>query len=156
PQNEILSVSTIFVRRFDVRPLQTLVARLAFTRGWNLDRDVQFAADGETGLRGYRLHAFEGDRTVVVNVEQRIFSMREILQLVAPGAAVFFDAGTAAPPGAPLTFRDVKKDAGAGLRLGIPRAATNSVIRIDLAYAFDRDALGRKGFLLSFSSSQAF
>lgn len=156
PRNEILSTSVVFVRPFDVRPLQTFVARLRFTRGWNLDRDVQFAADGETGLRGYRLHSFTGDRSMVVNVEQRVFSTREILQLVAPGAAVFFDAGTATPPGTPLTFRAAKKDAGFGLRLGIPRAATNSVIRIDLAYAFDRDPLGRRGLLLSFSSSQAF
>ena len=127
-----------------------------FDRGWNLDRDVQFFADGQNGLRGYRLYAFEGDKRVVWNAEQRLFMGREFLQLFSPGAAIFFDTGAATPPGQPLRFADFKTDVGIGLRIAITRASTNSVLRFDLAYALNRDPRGRRGFLVSFSSGQGF
>ena len=49
----------------------------------------------------------------------------------------------------------VKSDVGIGLRMGLPRTPKN-LLRIDLAYALNRDPLGRKGWLLAFSSGQAF
>src|SRR5262245_60261054 len=82
--------------------VQTTVARAVFQRGWNLDGDVQFFADGDHGLRGYRLYAFEGDRRFILNVEHRVFGGFEVLQLFTLGAAIFVDTGTAVPPGAPL------------------------------------------------------
>ncbi|MGH9369318.1 MAG: hypothetical protein ACRD3M_16795, partial [Thermoanaerobaculia bacterium] len=108
------------------------------------------------GLRGYRLYAFEGDRRVVVNLEHCVFGGFEVLQLFSLGAALFVDTGTAVAPGEPLRFSSLKTDAGAGLRIGIARAASNTVLRLDWAYAFDPDPLGRRGWLLSFSSGQAF
>jgi hypothetical protein len=156
-RNTILSGFLGFARRFSTaRPLQTFLARLQFDYGWRLDRDVQFAADGLTGLRGYRLHAFTGDKRLVFNAEQRFFSGREILQLVSPGAAVFFDAGAALPRGVSFALERIHADAGVGLRFGIARAGGNNVLRMDAAYAFDRDPRGRQGWLVSFSSSQAF
>ncbi|MEO8432843.1 MAG: hypothetical protein ABI592_15145 [Acidobacteriota bacterium] len=157
PRNEILSGRVLFVHKFDgIRPLQTFVSRLTFDRGWNLDRDVQFFADGDNGLRGYRLYAFEGDKRVIFNAEQRFFLAREFLQLFSPGAAVFFDTGAATPPGQPLRFSDFRSDVGVGIRISISRAATNSVLRLDLSYALDRDPRGRRGLLVSFSSGQVF
>src|SRR5262249_40604105 len=100
--------------------------------------------------------AFEGDRRFIWNVEQRIFSGKEILQLVAPGLAVFFDTGAAVPPGQPLRVQDLKSDVGVGLRFGIARAPANNIIRIDLAYALSSGPLGRRGFRVSFASGQAF
>lgn len=155
-RNEIVSAEARYVRRFDTALLQTFVGRLHYDQGWRLDRDVQFFADGLTGLRAYRLHAFEGDKDLILNLEHRIFSGREILQLVAPGAAIFVDTGTAAPEGRPLRVADFKTDAGVGLRFGLARAPVNNVLRLDFAYAFNRDPRGRHGFLVSFSSSQAF
>ena len=55
PKNEILSGSATYVQKFGAWPLQTLVSHLRFDLGWNLDKDVQFFADGGNGLRGYRL-----------------------------------------------------------------------------------------------------
>ncbi|MGH9315926.1 MAG: POTRA domain-containing protein [Thermoanaerobaculia bacterium] len=156
PENEILSLGLRYVRKFDTRPLQTLVSRLVFDRGWRLDGDVQFFADGSTGLRGYHLHAFAGDKRVIWNVEQRVFSGKEILQLISPGLAVFFDTGVATPSGQPLRLSDLKSDVGAGLRFSISRAATNNILRIDFAYALNPDPQGRKGWLVSFSSGQEF
>jgi len=107
-------------------------------------------------LCGYRLHAMTGDKRLLVNVEQRFFSEREYLQLFSPGAVVFVDAGTAVPRQTGLTFSQIKEDAGVGLRIAIARAGGNNILRIDVAYPFQRDAQGRRGLLVSFSSSQAF
>jgi hypothetical protein len=134
---------------------QTTVFRLHGDRGWNLDRDVQFFADGLTGLRGYRLYAFSGDKTAIVNVEHRIHLGRELFQLVEPGLALFVDSGTAAPPGTRLRLSDFKTDAGFGLRFQATRASV-PVIRLDFAWALDRDARGRSGLLISASSGTAF
>jgi hypothetical protein len=155
-RNEMVSASLFFARRFSTDLLQTLVARLQFDRGWRLDRDVQFVADGDNGLRGYSLHAFTGDRRILCNVEQRFFSGREFFQLISPGAVVFFDTGTAVSPGKPMRLSDFKTDVGLGLRFSISRAASNSVVRIDFAYPLDRDFFGRRRLLVSFSSGQVF
>lgn len=156
PQNEILSGSVAYARRFATRILQTLVSHLQFTLGWNLDRDVQFFADGANGLRGYRLHTFEGNKRIIWNVEHRIFSGKEILQLASFGAAVFFDTGSAKLPGQPLKISDFKSDLGVGLRMAISRASVNSIVRVDIAYPINADPFGRKRWLVSFSSGQAF
>lgn len=157
PANELLSGTVLYVRKFgDLVPLQTFVSRLLFNIGWRVDRDVQFFADAQNGLRGYRLDAFEGDKRIVWNAEQRIFGGKELLQLFSPGAAVFFDAGAVAEPGRPLHWTEVKSDAGVGLRIGITRAATNTILRLDAAYPLNADAHGRRGILVTFSSGQAF
>jgi hypothetical protein len=157
PQNTIASAFVGYVRRFRLTRIpQTFVARVQYDHSWRLDPEIQFEASGATGLRGYRLHAMTGDRRLLVNVEQRFFSEREYLQLFSPGAVVFVDAGTAVPRQTGLTFSQIKADAGFGLRIAIARAGGNNILRIDVAYPFQRDAQGRKGLLVSFSSSQAF
>ncbi|HEY0591308.1 MAG TPA: hypothetical protein VGF40_06050, partial [Thermoanaerobaculia bacterium] len=109
--------------------------------------------DGETGLRGYRLHAFEGDRVAILNLEHRIFLGRELWHVLSPGAAAFVDAGLA---GSALTgWGHAKTDVGVGLRLGLSRAPRN-LFRLDVAYALDPDPRGERGFVVSFSSGQAF
>jgi outer membrane protein assembly factor BamA len=155
-ENAIFSASANYVYKFGTPLLQTFVSHLRYDQGWKLDNDVQFFADGDNGLRGYRLHAFEGNRRVILNLEHRVFSGKEILQLIAPGLVVFFDTGAALPPGQSFGIRDLKSDVGVGLRLGIARAPTNNILRFDLAYAFNPDPLGKRGFLVSFSSAQAF
>ncbi len=156
PKNEILSGRVNGVWKFDTNLLQTLVSRLQVDLGWNLDRDVQFFADGDNGLRAYHLYSFEGNRRVLWNIEHRIFSGKEVLQLVSFGAAAFFDTGTAVPEGMPLKLSEFKSDVGVGIRMGITRAAFNSIVRLDFAYALNPDPFGRKGWLISFSSGQAF
>jgi len=154
--NAVVQGEARLVRRFRTGLRQTLVGRLNVTRGWDLDRDTQFFADGDTGLRGYPLWAYEGDRRVILNLEHRVFSGRELFQVVAPGAAVFFDAGSAVSSGSPLRPGRMKSDVGAGLRLALPRAAVHSLFRIDAAWPLSPDPAGRRDVLISFSSSQAF
>jgi hypothetical protein len=157
PANQILSGRLLYVLKLPMLvPMQTFVSHVVVDWGWNVDRDVQFYADPDNGLRGYKLHAFAGDRRVVFNAEQRFFVGKEILQLFSPGAAVFFDTGYASPPGRPMTFSEFKSDVGVGLRIAITRAATNSILRLDLAYPLNADAHGRRGLLVTFSSGQVF
>jgi hypothetical protein len=153
--NEIAGANLLYVLRLPARWLQTLVVRADYRRGIHLDRDVQFIADGLDGLRAYPVHAYGGDKRLLVNVEQRLFLGRELLQVFAPGAVVFFDAGAAPPPGKPLSFASLKSDAGAGLRFAIARAQ-GLVVRLDWAYQLNRDPFGHRGFVLSAGSSQAF
>ena len=131
----------------------TLVGRIGTLVGWNLDPENQIALDGTTGVRGYRLHAVEGDRRLVANAEARVFLVPEIWSLLSFGLAGFGDVGYSW--GGPEGFWHLA-DAGLGLRIGITRASKNNLVRIDVARVLHPDPQGRTGWLVSFSSGQAF
>lgn len=153
-RNAVATLETLAVHRTGDEHPSTFVAHLAVSSAWRQDRDAQFFVDGENDLRGYRVHSFEGSRAIVLNLEQRLYLGRELLQLASPGVVAFVDAGNATNGGLGDLMR-LKLDAGVGLRVGLPRTPKN-LLRIDFAYAFNRDPLGRRGFLVSFSSGQAF
>lgn len=156
-ENSLASASVLYVRRFETAPRQTFLAQLSGLRGWNLDGDVQIFADAQSGLRAYRLRAFEGDARVILNLEHRIFSGAQWFGLISPGLAVFFDAGlVGGEPTQSLRLSEVKMDAGVGLRFAAAWAPGTNVFRIDAGYAFQRDPAGHKGWLISFSAGQAF
>lgn len=150
PQNAIVSFD---VRAYLQSPRWTFVARIGANSGWRLDPETQIYFDGLTGVRGYRLHAVSGTGHVVGNLELRTVFFPDVLRLVSIGAAAFCDAG--ASWGAPDGFWRLS-DAGVGLRFGLTRASQTTLLRIDFARPFDPDPLGRTGWLVSFSSSQAF
>lgn len=154
PEHTIASTSLLMVRRTDARYPRALVGRIAVTNGWRVDRDVQFFADGLTGLRGYRAHSFAGSRAIVMNLEERIYLGREILQLASPGVVAFIDAGNATYGGVSELMK-LKTDIGVGIRVGLPRTPKN-LLRVDFSYALNDDPLGRRGWMVSFSSGQAF
>ena len=149
-ENALLSADT---RAYFLLEPWTLVGRFSTSVGWNLDPESQLPLDGFNGMRGYRLHAVEGDRHFVGNVEARVLVVPEILQLLSFGFAAFGDAGYSW--GDPDGFWRLA-DVGVGLRIGITRASKNSLLRMDVARALFPDPLGRTGWLLSFSSGQAF
>lgn len=155
-ENTLVEGQLIGVWRPTERSRQTLVGRALVTVADRLDREIQVEADGANGLRAYRLHAFAGDRRIVVNLEDRFRLTSELLHLFVLGGAVFVDAGYAWPPGTPVSLSDMRVDAGVGLRVGLPRASRHALLRFDLAYALRPDLRGRRGWLVSFSSSQAF
>jgi len=149
-ENALVSADT---RAYFLLDPWTFVGRLATSVGWNLDPESQLPLDGVNGVRGYRLHAVEGDRRLVGNVEARVLVVPEILQLLSFGFAAFGDAGYSwGEPDGSWKLADV----GVGLRIGITRASKNSLLRMDLARSLHPDPLGRTGWLLSFSSGQAF
>jgi outer membrane translocation and assembly module TamA len=89
-----------------------------------------------------------------MNLEERMYLGREIMQLASPAVVAFIDSGNATYGGMSdlLAF---KTDLGVGIRIGLPRTPRN-VLRIDFAYALNRDPLLRRGWIVSFSSGQAF
>lgn len=126
-----------------------------YDRGWDLDRDRQLFADGENGLRGYRLHAFEGDQRIIVNAEHRVFLGREIFNLFSPGIVGFIDAGSIGHGLDGIGSSSTKFDAGVGLILGLSRSGHNTA-RIDFARAFNDDPLGRSPWVISVSGGRSF
>jgi len=153
--NEILGGDLRFIRRTEARYPHALVGRINIISGNDLDGEKQFFADGDTGLRAYRLHAFSGDSSLIMNLEERLFLGRELWQVLSPGIAVFVDAGNAANGSDAFDPGNLHFDAGFGLRIGVSRTPRN-IFRLDFAYAFDPDPLGNQGWLVSFSGSQAF
>lgn len=129
------------------------VGRLGTLVAWRLDPEAQVPLDGATGMRGYRLHAVEGNRRLVANAEARVLVVPEVFSLLSFGLAAFGDAGYSwgGPDG---SWR--LADAGVGLRIGITRASKNSLVRVDVARVLHPDPLGRTGWLVSFASGQAF
>lgn len=102
-----------------------------------LDAERQLLLGGDTGLRGYPLRYLQGDRRMLLTLEQRFYSSRELFHLVHLGAAVFFDAGSAwfeDGDGKVAARRALLKDLGLGLRFGSSRSSRGSMIHLDLAF----------------------
>lgn len=134
---------------------QTWVAHLETNRGRNLDGENQVILGGNNGLRGYKNYSFVGGKSVLLNLEDRVFFPGEWFHLVRFGGAAFFDSGAVEPEGVGVRFNDFKSDVGLGLRVGSTRSESGSVARIDLAYALDRGP-GSSRWVVSIKGGQAF
>ncbi len=153
-RNTIVSDDTRLVLKFLTGYPTAFVARLRIDLGSRLDRDVQFFADGQNGLRAYPNFAFEGSRRILLNAEERVFLGRELLQIFEPGAALFFDTGEATSNG-PLQLRKLRSDFGAGVRFSIARYES-AIVRIDVAYALNESPISKRGLVFSIATTQAF
>jgi surface antigen-like variable number repeat protein len=122
-------------------------AALGADLAYRLDGEDQLLLGGDSGLRGYPLRYQAGDRRVLLTVEQRFFSDRELFHLAHAGAAVFFDAGQAWFVNPPVhgdrdplfasQERRILKDIGLGLRLGSSRSSRGGVLHLDVAFPLD-------------------
>lgn len=157
PTNETGRVESEAVGYFRVpgpgHPLAVAHAQLNW--GWNLPPHERFLLGGDNGLRGYEARAFDGERLALVNLEYRLTFEKEWLSLVQLGVVGFLDAGLARDHDI-LEIPDWRSSAGVGLRFGIPRAARNNVLRLDVAWPFSTDEQGERGWVVSFGSGQAF
>lgn len=150
PRESIIATD---IRTYAPSSKGTLAARVAFLKGWRRDPEQRVELDAFSGMRGYRIHAVSGESRLVANLEGRKVFVSDFLHLVSLGVALFVDDGFSwGPPDSSVHLLDV----GAGLRIGLTRASSNDLLRIDLARALLPDPLGRSGWLVSFSSGQAF
>lgn len=138
-----------------------LYASLGADLAHRLDGEDQLLLGGDSGLRGYPLRYQAGDRRVLLTLEQRFFTDRELFHLVHLGGAVFFDAGQAWFVDT-LSSRDTRfqadrrilKDAGLGLRLGSSRSSRGGVLHLDVAFPLDGDkSISRVQYLVSTSDT---
>jgi hemolysin activation/secretion protein len=126
--------------RFDARNLghQLFHVGLELDVAHRLDGENQLLLGGDSGLRGYPLRFQEGDRRVLVTVEQRVYFPWDVLKLFRLGAAVFFDAGEAwfADEDRPEEL-GLLKDVGLGLRIDSTRSGRRHIVHLDVAYPLD-------------------
>jgi len=93
------------------------------------------------GPRGFRIHAFTGDRAINTSAEYRYMAALDMLKVMDVGVATFVDWGGAWYQG---SERRTGWNTGIGLRLGPSRSTSIDLTRIDLVYRGrnDRDPAG--------------
>jgi hemolysin activation/secretion protein len=117
---------------------------------------VQLRLGAESGLRGYPVRQFDGNRSLLLSVEGRWFLADDVARLVSIGAAAFVDSGFVWPEGVAMKFDDLRSDVGVSLLFGGNRvSASRPGVRVDLAYALS-PVLGRSPWLLSAGSRIGF
>ncbi|MEO8466621.1 MAG: POTRA domain-containing protein [Gammaproteobacteria bacterium] len=136
-RNTQVSVSArYFQRNFEKNLFSVSLSALATQR---IDLENQVLIGGDNGLRGYPLRYQAGERSAILNVEQRFFTNWYPWRLFRVGYAVFVDAGR-------VSGRDPRAnpslgtlyDVGMGLRLSSPRSSGRNVVHIDLAFPLNR------------------
>jgi hemolysin activation/secretion protein len=90
------------------------------------------------GPRGFPLHAFTGDRLVLLAAEYRWTVAEEALGVLGLGVAAFGEWGGAWYAGSP---RRTGGNAGVGVRWAFVRGAENGTRRVDLVRRFASDRL---------------
>ncbi len=134
---------------------QTLAFHTSCDMGWRMDSTSLLSLGEASGLRGYGLNTFTGDRRFLVNFEDRVFVWDNLWRLIDVGTVAFFDAGNVWPVSAPLNVNDLKSSVGIGLRMAASRSSDNTPVRIDLAYALNDNHTSSR-WSLSILAGQAF
>ncbi len=133
-----------------------ILAKAFLSYGSNLDPEIQIRLGAESGLRGYPVRQFNGDRSLLVSAEGRWFAADNIGRLVSVGVAAFVDSGFAWPEGQPMALRDMRSNVGVSLLLGSNRvSASRPGVRFDFAYAL-QPIEGRSPWLVSAGSQIGF
>ena len=132
-----------FDARFDHRFSDTTTthARIHGEFGHELDLDQQVALGGGNGLRGYPYRYANGERSLLMTLEQRVYTGWYPGRLFRVGGAIFVDIGRVwgdTPEGA--DDLGTLRDFGIGLRLANTRSGLGRVIHVDLAHPLDGDA----------------
>ncbi len=114
---------------------QLFLARLQIGFAHRLDPETQLLLGGDSGLRGYPQRYQEGDRSALLQLEQRWFWNWYPFRLLHVGAAGFVDVGRCWFGGDPRSGneRGWLADAGVGLRFAPSRTGLGNVVHVDLA-----------------------
>jgi hypothetical protein len=113
-------------------------------------QNVEYRLGGDSGLRGFLIGEFAGDRRVLWQTELR--SRPIPVLFMRWGLVLFHDLGGAADRVGSL---DLHQDIGVGFRSLTPQLASD-VFRFDLAYVIDKErdpALGRLRFTAGYEQS---
>ena len=117
---------------------RALVGRVTYQRGHNLDPEVQLLLGAETGLRGYPVRRFSGNRLLLMTVEERWFFADDVGQLFSFGLAGFVDSGFVWADEREFDLCDLKTAVGVSLLLGSNRLSTRGGVRLDVGYGLNR------------------
>ncbi len=153
-QNSFATVRVNGVHK--LTPRSVLLAKAELRHGYRLDPEVQIRLGAESGLRGYPVRQFNGDRSLLVSAEARWFLADDVANLVSFGVAAFADSGYAWPTKRPMRLHDLRSDLGFSFLIGGSRGAANRPgVRIDFAYALD-PIEGRSRWVVSAGSRIGF
>ena len=137
--NSVVSFSGRFARRNFGDEL--FLVSLRAVLGNNLDAENQVLLGGDNNLRGYPLRYQAGERSAVLNIEQRFYTDWYPFRLIRVGYAFFFDAGRVwgndprTTPNSGTLY-----NVGMGLRLSSPRSSGGSVVHLDFAFPLNAPA----------------
>lgn len=113
----------------------TLAFSAAFDYGLDITRDKQFTLGADTGLRGYKARTFDGDKRLVLNLEDRFHIIDNVLEFISLGGAFFVEGGAASRnPFADMIADQFYSTIGFGFRIGFPRSSGGQVLRLDVAF----------------------
>ena len=131
-RNTLAAVSMRYLRKHALR--HALVGKLQYRHGHNLDPEVQLLLGAETGLRGYPVRQYAGDRSLLLSAEERWFFADDVGQLLSLGAAAFVDSGFVWPEAEAVDLADLKTGVGVSLLIGSNRLSSRGGVRVDVGY----------------------
>jgi outer membrane protein assembly factor BamA len=140
---------------YHVRPRHTWAGHFAWDQVLNPDVDTQLLLGGTSGLRGYPVNAFSGNRLLQANLENRLFLIDDVFEFFGVGAVGFIDAGYAWPQGTSPVLGDIRASYGGGMRIHLSRASLGQVLRFDLAWP-TRATNGNRSPVFTFGTGQVF
>ncbi|WP_395373670.1 POTRA domain-containing protein [Marinicella sp. W31] len=136
----LLNFKSAFETRYynSYRHNRQFFARVRLQKNQRQFADQQLLLGGDNGLRGFPSRYQSGDRSFLLNLENRYYFNYELWQLFDTGAVVFADLGRA-------WFKDrgngnngdTLKNIGFGFRLSPTRAGKNIVLHLDFAIPLD-------------------
>ena len=126
--------------------LGRLVAQSSLSTRWHNTQNTFYAIGSDTGLRGFGINEFTGQRYFDFQLEAR--SSPYPLWVLRLGAVAFYDLGGAADQ---LRKLDLHQDAGLGVRMLIPQLSAQ-LWKFDFAIPFDGAGRGGVRFLAGFGS----
>jgi outer membrane translocation and assembly module TamA len=126
--------------------LGRLVAQSSLSTKWDNEQNTFFAIGSDTGLRGFGINQFRGQRYFDFQLEAR--SAPYPLWVLRLGAVAFYDLGGAADL---LSKLDLHQDAGFGVRMLIPQLSAQ-LWKFDFAIPFDGANRGGVRLLAGFGS----
>ena len=138
-RNTIVSLSGTFMQR--VLGDELFLATFRTVIANDLDAENQILLGGDNDLRGYPLRYQSGEKSAILNIEQRFYTDWYPFRLIRVGYAFFFDAGR-------VWDNDPRRtpnvgtlyNVGVGLRLTSPRSSGRAVVHIDLAVPINAPA----------------
>ncbi len=125
----------------------TLAMSFSTDYGNDFDRDNQLVLGADNGLRGYDARTFDGNKSILFNVEDRIHLVDDVAQLFSLGIAPFFEiGGTSYDSYGTMLADDIYSTVGIGMMLAFPRSSGTGVIRLDLGVPLRDGPDGSKQF----------
>jgi hypothetical protein len=122
------------------------LARSSLSTRWEETQNRDLMIGSDTGLRGYGINEFSGQRSFNLQLEAR--TLPYAWWVLRVGGVTFYDLGGAANS---LQELSLHQDAGLGLRMLIPQTSAQ-LVKFDFAIPFDGVNRGKVRFLAGFGS----